>query len=302
MPVYRVSRMSTSNVEEHFNHSLIRLAASFPKEDPDRAVILATVQEDKFNLYDRYLKFRQELLSAEEYSHPGLNIRMDQYKAVSTTPKSFEVLENLWFNESRTPAKVHAWASRIRDPNVAVSLAYTAWKLRQGWLRRYENEYFFENWDDQMSQFKAFAQIVEAACEARFWEIAGKESRTKPVKDVIPKFSPPPIPENLIPTTAGAWNLYEKRGSTEAALNLAKAMETILKSAGKNILPTNTDEKNAQYVNELRNQMDKIFDHYSEWGASDGEPESVFRSVLRTYLSLYLDKWTFPKTQRALSY
>jgi hypothetical protein len=265
-------------------------------------LLAALKQGAAFTLYREYLAWKDELSAKEDYSHPGMNLRMDWRKAEHSSEKTFEVLANLWYKDADSEAKLHAWASRIRDPNVAVSMAYTAHKLANADFTRFDNEYFYQNWKANATRFKVFGALAEKACEARFWEIAGRDSRVKPEAPPAAKstFTPPPIPPNLIPTTADGWQLYDSPGAGRAARALATAMETILTMAGRNILPTNKDADNAKKVYELRARMNKVFSTYGEWGATDGEPESVFRSVLRRYVKTYLDDWTFSKTFDAL--
>ena len=278
----------------------IRLAYANPALRPHLLSFLK--QGAAFTLYQDYLAWKETLSETGDYSHPAMWMRMDWRKAEHASEKTFAVLENLWYKDTDTDAKLHAWASRIKDPNVAVSLAYTAYKLQKGDVNRFENGYFFQNWKSQFARFKVFGARVEKACADRFWEIAGRDTRVKPEAPpaATSTFTPPAIPSDLVPTTAFDWQLYDTPGAGKAARALATAMATILKMAGRNILPSNTDAKNAATVMALRDRMARVFSTYDEWGANDGEPESVFRDILRKYLRLYLDKWTFEKTFDAL--
>jgi len=284
---------------------VLRVAATLPVGSPLRRTLLITLkQAAEFTLYKDYLAWNEELYAKGDYSHPGMNLRMNWMKAEHSSEKTFAVLENLYYKSTTTDAKLHAWASRIKDPNVAVSLAYTAWKLQNGRLNQFDSPYFFQNWKGGAARFQAFGALVEKACSARFWEIAGRDARVKPEAPPTAKdtFTPPAVPTDLIPTTASDWELYSSSpGAGQAARALASATATIVGMVGRNVTPYNKDDKNAAAIQAVRSRMNKVFSTYADWGATDGEPESVFRSVLRKYVTLYLDKWTFPKTYDALS-
>ena len=290
--------------------TLLRYASSLPEGHETRRAIVAAVSKvaSDFTLYKDYLAWRNEVevelrakndADPEDYhTHPVQNMRMDRYKAESSSEKTFAVLENLYYKDVNSEAKLHAWASRITDPNTAVSLAYTGWKLSKGDLSRWDNSYFVGNWKGYGARFKLFGEQVQKACEARFWEIAGRDSRVKPPASTKPVFEPPSLP--TLTSTADAWQLYDQPGAGRAAAALTAATLTILKMVGRNITPYNKDEKNAEAVIALLHRMNKVFRTYSEWGATDGEPVGVFIGILRRYLAKYLDEWQFRKTFQAM--
>lgn len=305
--------MSSKNLTSAERLTLLRFASSLPVESETRRAIVATVGKfaSDFTLYTDYLAWRNEVeaelrakndADPEDYhTHPVQNMRMNRYKAESSSEKTFAVLENLYYKDVNSEAKLHAWASRITDPNTAVSLAYTGWKLSKGDLTRWDNSYFVENWKSYGARFKLFGEQVQKACEARFWEIAGRDSRAKPPAPAStkPVFVPPPLP--ALKGTAAGWQLYDEPGAGRAAAALSAATLTILKMAGRNITPYNKDEKNAEAVRALLARMNKVFRTYSEWGATDGEPVGVFIGILRRYLAKYLDEWQFRKTFQAMT-
>jgi len=299
--------------------NVLKLALDYPELRKHLVPFLRRAGSE-FTLYEEYLKLRdvawQQWKQASEDS-PEQDAawkayskfdraRMNRFKAESTTEKTFAALENLFDKVGGVASeqKLHAWASRIKDPNTAVSLAYTGFKLKIGRFGRSNSEYFFSNWKWNASKIKAFGEMVEQACSARFWEIFGVQPRVKPVPLVQeqPTWAPPAIPAGLIPQDAMSWQIYDQPGAGRVAKALASATATILAMAGRNITPANTDAKNVALVRKLRDRMQKVLRTYAEWGAADGEPETVMLRALRKYVSSYLNDYRHPKTLEALNY
>lgn len=261
-------------------------------------LLAALKQGAEFTLYDRYLAWADKF---NRYPLSSPHLRMNRLEAENYSPRTFQVLESLWLKDVDTEAKLHSWASRIKNPNVAMSLAYTAHKLVNASVTRYDNEYFFTNWKSRAAQFMAFGGLVEKACEARFWEIVGRDSRVKPATPpaIRRTFTPPPIPSDL-PKTVEDWQLYDIPGAGQAVLSLKTTLSSILTKAGQDILPTNTDIDNQKKVSVLISRMRDALEAHSAWGAMDGDSADVAQEVLERYLSQYLDKFDFPKTFNAL--
>jgi hypothetical protein len=298
--------------------NILKLASEHPELRKHLVPILRQAGSE-FTLYQEYMKLRdaagqrwrdspedspEHEEAWKEYSRLT-GFRMNRLQAEDTSEKTFLALENLYNKEATSASKLHSWASRIKDPNTAVSLAYTGWKLAHGKFSASDNPVFASNWKWAKAKIQTFGGLVEEACTARFWEILGVNPRVKPAPPVIQeekKWAPPAVPSNLIPQDTMSWQIYDSPGAGRVAKALATATATILTMAGRNVTPANTDAKNEALVRKLRARMQKVLNTYAKWGAADGEPETVMLAALRKYVKSYLNEYKFPKTINALDY
>jgi hypothetical protein len=201
--------------------------------------------------------------------------------------------------------------NRIKDPMVALRMASACgWLMRMpSTLRDIYDRHGYCDYGRCVNYMPHVKEAMLAAQQVYWWkalQLSGARdlkmptlSVTPPPKPEKPKFNPPAVPSNLIPTTVDGWQLYDKPGAGRAARALAKSMAVVLRMAGKHITPLNADGKNAKAVSKLLNRMDKVRDTYSDFGASDSDPRGVVKDVLEGYLKLYLDEWEYRKTFNA---
>lgn len=278
--------------------AVIKLAQTQPTL---RKPLLAVLKEasSQFTLYDDWLSWREDLRRNGDPDRLAWRLDMNMHKAVNTSEKTFAVLERLYYDEKTTRAQLYSWASRLKDPNALVSLAYTGWKLSKGQFNVTDSSYFFTNWDRRKSDFKAFGAMVHDACAERFWERAGRKTRERPEDVPRVRFQPPPVP--TISRSADWWELYLNKAESEGvASKLNDRTMKLLETTGKLITPDNSDDENAKYMREVVADMRKLTDEYASFGAADGEVMYRFMKDLKKYVRSYLPEDTFLKTHNVM--
>jgi hypothetical protein len=277
--------------------AVIKLAHAQPTLRKPLLVVLKEASS-QFTLYDDWLSWRDDLRKSGDPDRLAWRLDMNMYKAVNTSEKTFAVLERLYYDEKTTRAQLYSWASRLKDPNALVSLAYTGWKLSKGQLTRSDSEYFFVNWKSLKDDFKAFGARVHDACAERFWELAGRKTREKP--EAVPKvrFQPPPVPK--VSRTADGWELFDVIGRDGVADKLNDRVMKLLETTGKLVTPDNSDDLNAKNLRLVVADMQKLTDEYASFGASDGQVMYRFMTDLYKYVKSYIPEDTFPKTHVAV--
>jgi DNA-binding ferritin-like protein len=146
-------------------------------------------------------------------------------------------------------------------------------------------------------------EVVSQIFYTRALELAGLGRMEVPTvaPKAKPKFNPPAIPTNLVPTDARGWQLYSMGGAETAAKGLSSVMQNALMSVGRNVTPYNTDSANAKNLSAIIDRMHKALSTRSQYGASDSEPRNVMYDVFEGYLKLYLDRWEWPKTWQVIN-
>lgn len=298
-----------AHARPEFQGVLLPLLKSTSKKVASGFSLFKDFQDARKEAWEAYEQLESQTGDSEETNAAYSVVRQFDALGMSFSKaypeeKTFEALRNLFDKDIVTESKIHSWASRISDGNTAVRFSSAGWNIKVGRVSASRGSFFYQNWKYQEKEFIAFGALVEKATTERFWELAGRGTRVKPVAPPSAKqtFTPPAIPSNMVPMTANGWDLYESvAGSGSAAKALGKSMTVALKMVGRNVTPLNTDAKNAKNLQDIIRRMGKILNTYGEWGARDSEPGNGVIDVFEQYVGLYLDRPRFRKTYDSLS-
>lgn len=202
--------------------------------------------------------------------------------------------------DSKDVGRISDIAYKGRDADGMTRLAIKQAKLIKDIAKAIRRGYAAET---HRGKNPTITEVVSQIFYTRALELAGLGRMEVPTvaPKAKPKFNPPAIPTNLVPTDARGWQLYSMGGAETAAKGLTSVMQNALMSVGRNVTPYNTDSANAKNLSAIIDRMHKALNTRSQYGASDSEPRNVMYDVFEGYLKLYLDRWEWPKTWQVIN-